>query len=122
MRIISDFKSIINNPDEFTKNKAKNALIYSSALKILAVLAIMFSSVFKPFLIPIVGLVFFSCYIDYKVISNMDPFIYKIFHKYINFNPYKRGYYEGALLASLIKPSPKRIAGFTKGFFNELFR
>jgi len=125
MKVLSDIKSFIKNPDEFVtnKDKYKYAFIYSTALKIFAFASILIKTYF-PASFAIAAIITFSAslYIDYKIIANIEELFFSMFQKNINNNPYQSGFFLGRVVANIIKINfVQRVHGYIRGFANELF-
>ncbi len=123
MKIFTDIKNFIKNSDEFTKNKPKTVLCYSTTLKVSSVILMILNTLY-PLHLLISSLILFSAslYCDHKILSNIDDLIFFAFQKNIKNNPYKSGYYLGRITASIFKAGFfEKAKGFYQGFKSELF-
>ncbi|OGN61541.1 MAG: hypothetical protein A3F40_04390 [Chlamydiae bacterium RIFCSPHIGHO2_12_FULL_27_8] len=120
-RVCDFIEKFDENIDILTKKNNKKAAVISLIYKITAIVMLIFVKSFPPIFITSIYFISLSFYIDYKIMTNIEPLIYCILDKSINDEPYKKGYYEGSFLGRFLKGLPERAKGFKKGFVYEYY-
>ncbi|MBN2479603.1 MAG: hypothetical protein JXA94_05195 [Parachlamydiales bacterium] len=122
MEIISNVKALLNKPDEFVKKNTKEVLIYTLALKVLALIAILLNPFFLYGTYLSVSFLSLSLLVDYKIVRNIEYVAYYLFYNYTKKDPYEVGNMAGHQMATLYKTYPnikwwQLIKGYAVGFY-----